>query len=383
MAGSISKQSNGRWQVRYRVGGERGTPQRKRTFPTKKEGRDYLAGVEVKQATGAYVDPRSGKVTFGSWYEDWLIMTAPRWRPSTLSQVRTYFGRHVVPVLGDRHLGAIKRPEVQALVTGLSRGVNGRKALASATVHTIGAHMSRCFADAVDARLIPESPWRGVVLPAKDDRDVVPLTLDQVEALAEAMRPDLAALVVVGVGSGLRPGELAGLTVDRVQGLGGSGRLAVVGAPGVIEVRQQMLSPDAGAARLGPLKTPKSKRDVPVAPYVVEAIRAHLDAFGEGEGGLVFHWDGAPMRRQRLNGAWRKAASAAGVPSTPHLMRHTYASALIRAGLSVPAVSRLLGHQSESVTLDVYSHMWPGDDDRARDAVASMFVRPDEVAEAL
>jgi len=35
------------------------------------------------------------------------------------------------------------------------------------------------------------------------------------------------------------------------------------------------------------------------------------------------------------------------------------------------------------VTLDVYSHMWPGDDDRAREALASMFVRPGEVAEAL
>lgn len=118
---------------------------------------------------------------------------------------------------------------------------------------------------------------------------------------------------------------------------------------------------------------------------MVETIRAHLAEHGEGDGdgGLIFHWGGGPMRRQRLSGAWHQAPKTAGVAFAPHLMRHTYASALIRAGVSEPAVSRLLGHQSESVTLNVYSHMWPGDDDRAREALASMFMRPGEVTEAL
>ena len=48
---------------------------------------------------------------------------------------------------------------------------------------------------------------------------------------------------------------------------------------------------------------------------------------------------------------------------------HAFASALISAGCSVKAVQRALGHASASTTLDTYGHLWPGDEDRIRQAV--------------
>ncbi|HEX4175043.1 MAG TPA: hypothetical protein VHY81_03920 [Acidimicrobiales bacterium] len=53
--------------------------------------------------------------------------------------------------------------------------------------------------------------------------------------------------------------------------------------------------------------------------------------------------------------------------------RHTYASALIASGCSVKVVQANLCHKSAVMTLDIYSHLWPQDDDRARDAVLSFF----------
>jgi hypothetical protein len=35
----------------------------------------------------------------------------------------------------------------------------------------------------------------------------------------------------------------------------------------------------------------------------------------------------------------------------------------------VKAVSAALGHSSAATTLGLYSHLWPGDEDRIRDAV--------------
>jgi len=43
---------------------------------------------------------------------------------------------------------------------------------------------------------------------------------------------------------------------------------------------------------------------------------------------------------------------------------------LIRHGVDVKAVQRRLGNSSAAVTLVVYSHLWPGSDDRTRDVVA-------------
>ena len=41
----------------------------------------------------------------------------------------------------------------------------------------------------------------------------------------------------------------------------------------------------------------------------------------------------------------------------PHSLRHTYATRLLRAGEPMTKVSRLLGHESIQVTVDVYGHL--------------------------
>lgn len=66
-------------------------------------------------------------------------------------------------------------------------------------------------------------------------------------------------------------------------------------------------------------------------------------------------------------------ARRAGVSSTPHDLRHHYASILIDGGESVKVVQERLGHASatetETETLDTYSHLWPSSDERTRTVV--------------
>ena len=54
-----------------------------------------------------------------------------------------------------------------------------------------------------------------------------------------------------------------------------------------------------------------------------------------------------------LRAALREAVQAAGIESdiTPHQLRHTYATALLRAGVSLPALMKLLGHRTANMTL--------------------------------
>jgi integrase len=60
-----------------------------------------------------------------------------------------------------------------------------------------------------------------------------------------------------------------------------------------------------------------------------------------------------------------------------HDLRHFFASLLIRAGLSPKVVAKLLGHADASMTLRVYAHLWPDDEDRSRQAVDDAFRRSD------
>ncbi|HEX2772973.1 MAG TPA: tyrosine-type recombinase/integrase [Micromonosporaceae bacterium] len=60
-----------------------------------------------------------------------------------------------------------------------------------------------------------------------------------------------------------------------------------------------------------------------------------------------------------------------------HDLRHAYASLLIAGGQSVKVVSDRLGHSNAAMTLTVYSHLFPADEDRTRQAVDAAFRRAD------
>lgn len=51
-----------------------------------------------------------------------------------------------------------------------------------------------------------------------------------------------------------------------------------------------------------------------------------------------------------------------------HSLRHSHASQLLAAGVSLPAVSKRLGHSSVHVTAQIYSHSFTADELAAAEA---------------
>jgi integrase len=104
---------------------------------------------------------------------------------------------------------------------------------------------------------------------------------------------------------------------------------------------------------------------------VVDALAAHLAAYPAAGTDHVFTDDhGRLLWRQDFNRVWNRARDAAGLPGVGfHDLRHLFASLLIDAGLSVKVVSDRLGHANAAQTLGVYSHLFPADEDRTRQAV--------------
>lgn len=87
------------------------------------------------------------------------------------------------------------------------------------------------------------------------------------------------------------------------------------------------------------------------------------------------HRDGQPVDHRIFNDEWRRARKAAGLDHIRyHDLRHFFASALISAGCSVNA----LGHSTAATTLNMYPHLWPGDEDRIRDAIDAAMAGPAE-----
>jgi integrase len=123
-------------------------------------------------------------------------------------------------------------------------------------------------------------------------------------------------------------------------------------------------------------KTRTSVRTIPLADAVLAELAGHIEGRKPAPAALlVADRDGRPIPQNRFSQTWARAVRRVGLPPGTrfHDLRHTYASAMIASGCSVKVVQAHLGHKSAAMTLDIYSHLWPQDDDRARAAVQSFF----------
>jgi integrase len=326
---------------------------RTKTFDRKVDAEQFLARMTVSAAEGSYIDPSEGRRRFGVYAASWAA--AQPHRETTADSVATLLRVHILPTFGDRQLASIRTSEVQAWIAGLE--------LAPSTVETVYGKLRAIFAAAVEDRLIGRTPCsRSVKLPRAAGAEVVPMAPAQVRAMVEAVGDRYSALLVLLAGSGLRPGEGLGLTVDRVDFLRRT-----------IRVDRQLVTISGQPARLGPPKTPQSVRTIPVPNAVIDELARHLEQCSPGPFGLIFT-DGKadPIRRNALGHVWRRAALKAGIDGfTPHDLRHYAASVLIDQGASVKAVQRHLGHASASTTLDTYAHLWPESEDVTRRALGA------------
>jgi integrase len=72
-----------------------------------------------------------------------------------------------------------------------------------------------------------------------------------------------------------------------------------------------------------------------------------------------------------------KLVRAAGLPSIRlHDLRHSYATAALAAGVPVKVLSQRIGHADVGVTLAVYAHVLPGDDEDAARRAEALFAAP-------
>ena len=289
---SISRNPTGTWRARFRP--VPGGPQVTQTFARKVDAQRWLDEITAAVVTGQYVDPKAGKSRSA-------IRRAVAGRPGAPAHVAGACRDDAAPPRlpdprGPTAVASILPSEIQAWVKRLQHGDPAltRRALAPSTVGVVHGVVSVVFKAAVRDRRIMANPCEGTRLPkvertqggAPDDR-----------AGRGSPRRDaraLRALVTFAAGTGMRQGEVLGLTVDRLDFL----RREVARRP---STRHRRLD----APRFGPPKTTASVRTIPLPQVVVDALAAHLAAFPPGPDGLVFTLDGEPITRQSFGHIWR------------------------------------------------------------------------------
>jgi integrase len=117
-------------------------------------------------------------------------------------------------------------------------------------------------------------------------------------------------------------------------------------------------SSDDGKAYLGDLKSHRA-RSVPVPRPLVEWIGKRIEN-ADPVTPLFATKRGKAWTRGNFatRSGWTKARKRAGLPDVRiHDLRHTAASAMLAAQPDVLAVSRVLGHSTPIMTLNLYGHV--------------------------
>lgn len=140
--------------------------------------------------------------------------------------------------------------------------------------------------------------------------------------------------------SGLRIGELLGLTVESIDF-----------KKNTITVNKQY---DIVAGKISSPKSKTSNRKVAIPAGCMEVIQSYLDKLYDSPE-YPFQHRSSWVINERL----KKLCLKAGVPViTVHGLRHSHASLLIRMGVPLNVISERLGHATPSITLNTYAHVY-------------------------
>jgi integrase len=246
--------------------------------------------------------------------------------------------------LGRADIRSITATDVQAFWGALDAGPGA--------LRNVRQLLGKAFSTAYREGLIDANPMQRAAIkapPKARQTEVVPLTVPEIEALADAASTlrDRVAILLMAYG-GLRAGEVGGLRVQDVD----VKRCRV-------NLRQQV-SVTRGGKSIAPLKTAAARRTVAVACSIIEEMEAFLAADPPASDGRVFHGPiGEMWGHQNINNQVQRAAKRAGIRAVnAHQLRHTAVSLWIDDGANPVDVQRMVGHSNIQMTLGVYGHLF-------------------------
>lgn len=385
---------------------------------TKREVQEKLVKLQQNFQQGNPVKPT--RVTVREHFEDWLSTKEPPiTRPATYNKYRNHVVNEIVAELGSIRLDQLEYRTINRFYKKI------RQYLGVRTAYDVFRILNMGLNDAVMKRLIPFNPANLAVKPSKGRSLARAMPPDEVVALETAIEGErLGQAFMLAIHTGLRPGELLGLPWDAIDFKGRT-----------IKIFQSLHEEEADLY-IGPLKTDASYRTITIGDEAIAALKKQRaiqnsqrlrvgdkwrdpeveDGFSPD---LVFrnHYGGL-LRRTNVAArdlkrairkatlvrlAWREGLDPKCVIGvydkgsvdvgfnvhldgriytvtkedllgrvTLHVFRHTHVSMLIASGMDLQTIADRVGHEDPSITLRIYSHMIPGQDEKAAEKMDEM-----------
>jgi len=322
--------SGPRYVVRYRLGGRAYPIVHAGSFKTLKDAkarRDLVGGLIATGQNPAdvlqmMVDPPKRR-TFGEWAEAYR---ASRVDLAGTTSANIVYHLKAMTMFDDRDPATITAADVQEWIGGLKLKPSTTRLYLS----TLRAVLDFAGCDPNPAR------HSRVRLPRQERVPVDPPSAQDVDTIIATVAKRWRLPLRVLEQTGLRVGELQSL------------------AWGDVDEQESRFRVKAG-------KTAAARRWVAVPEWLMDEVAATCPREDRTPERPVFMGFSAVT----VKGVMARACKTAGIAHYhPHDLRHRYASVKIGEGVPVTTVAAQLGHSRKSLTLDTYSHVLIGEENR-------------------
>jgi integrase len=247
--------------------------------------------------------------------------------------------------------------------------------LAPKTVRNVHAFLHRALVDAVAWKYLVDNPASNVKPPRRPRSHRQVWKTEEIQTFLASVRNDrFAPLFLLELTTGVRRGQVCGLKWSAVDLESGHVTLhdnrVVVGG--------KVLDKAGG-------KTRNADKTISLDGVTIAALREWRDQqdrerefFGTDyhPGDFVFTYqDGRPPHPDSIRQRFDRLAAAAGLARiTFHDLRHSYATAALRAGVNPKVISERIGHANVGFFLETYAHVLGNDDRDAAEQAAAFLL---------
>lgn len=324
---------------------------------------EKMQELRKKRDDNYYIENKN--ITLEEWLKEWMrVYKKPYISP------RTYQGyveksKTILEHLGNMQLQKIELYHLQKFISDLQNEGKSPKSLRH--YYSI---LKMCFDDAIMCRHISLNPTRNLKLPSMRRKELNIMTKEEqlvFEGFMKKYRMGTAYIVLVN--TGLRAGELSGLTWKDVDFENKA--LYVRRGMQKITTYDDDFNKIKRERKVTDVKTENSYRVVPMLDKVVRILQEYkkkvqteqeeLAELGEGfkEDDFIFKTKyNHPITSEYLRKTCQGICKSNNFRKVGiHELRHTFATRSIEAGIDLRVLQEILGHASYSTTADIYVHI--------------------------
>lgn len=282
------------------------------------------------------------------WLHYWLEYTVKRTvKTSTYTAYLIRVKKHIIPFLGDRKMVRLDTRDINEFIQYLQT-----QSLSSTTIRGIITVLKYALNQACKEKYLVINPCENATLPKVKTTGIKALSIKQQNELERyALQEKECSPVILALYTGMRIGEISGLKWSDIDF--DNNRIYVQRTLLRISCEESM---SRTRVVFSSPKTESSRRSIPLASNLKEYL---LENRKDTTSDFVISCKNSFAEPRVINYRFKKITEKSNLSIHFHVLRHTFATRCVEQGVDIASLSKLLGHSSIKMTLDIYTDsMW-------------------------